>query len=317
MTETQQAPAGQPGSAPRDGAPFGRMLTAMITPFTADRALDTDGAARLATYLVDDMRNDGLVISGTTGESPTTSNQEKDRLLRAVIEAVGDRAAVVAGVGTNDTAHTCELAKQAERAGADGLLLVTPYYNKPPQEGLVAHFTAAADATGLPCMLYDIPGRTGMAIKTETLIRLAQHPRIVAVKDAKGDFGGTSQVMLATDLVFYSGDDILNLPWLSVGAAGFVSVVGHVVGDRLHDMIDAYRAGRVAEARQIHLDVLPVIIGIMTRTQGAIMAKAALGLLGLPGGFTRLPLVDATPAQLEQLRTDLVAGGVKLPGTVA
>jgi 4-hydroxy-tetrahydrodipicolinate synthase len=293
------------------------MLTAMITPFTADRALDTDGAARLATYLVDDMRNDGLVISGTTGESPTTSDQEKDRLLRAVIEAVGDRAAVVAGVGTNDTAHTCELAKQAERAGADGLLLVTPYYNKPPQEGLVAHFTAAADATGLPCMLYDIPGRTGMAIKTETLIRLAQHPRIVAVKDAKADFGATSEVMLATDLVFYSGDDILNLPWLSVGAAGFVSVVGHVVGDRLHDMIDAYRAGRVSEARQIHLDVLPVIIGIMTRTQGAIMAKAALGLLGLPGGVTRPPLVDATPAQLEQLRTDLVAGGVKLPGTVA
>ena len=144
MTETQQAPVGQPGSAPRDGAPFGRMLTAMITPFTADRALDTDGAARLATYLVDDMRNDGLIISGTTGESPTTTNQEKDRLLRAVIEAVGDRASVVAGVGTNDTAHTCELAKQAERAGADGLLLVTPYYNKPPQEGLVAHFTTAA-----------------------------------------------------------------------------------------------------------------------------------------------------------------------------
>jgi len=263
------------------------------------------------------MRCDGLVISGTTGESPTTTNQEKDRLLRAVIEAVGDRASVVAGVGTYDTAHTCELAKQAERAGANGLLLVTPYYNKPPQEGLVAHFTTAADATGLPCMLYDIPGRTGTAIKTETLIRLAQHPRIVAVKDAKGDFGATSQVMIATDLVFYSGDDILNLPWLSVGAAGFVSVVGHVVGDRLHDMIDAYRAGRVAEARQIHLDVLPVIIGIMTRTQGAIMAKATLGLLGLPGGFTRLPLVDATPAQLEQLRTDLVAGGVKLPGTLA
>ena len=181
MTDTQQASAGQPGSAPRGGAPFGRMLTAMITPFTADGALDTDGAARLATYLVDDMRNDGLVISGTTGESPTTTNAEKDRLLRAVIEAVGDRATIVAGAGTNDTEHTCELARQAERAGADALLLVTPYYNKPPQEGLVAHFTAAANATGLPCMLYDIPGRTGTAVKTETLIRLAQHPRIVAV----------------------------------------------------------------------------------------------------------------------------------------
>jgi 4-hydroxy-tetrahydrodipicolinate synthase len=314
MTETQQASAVQPGSAPPSGAPFGRMLTAMITPFTADGALDTDGAARLATYLVDDMRNDGLVISGTTGESPTTTDAEQDRLLRAVIEAVGDRATIVAGVGTNDTAHTKELAKQAERAGADALLVVTPYYNKPPQEGLIAHFTAVADTTGLPCMLYDIPGRTGTPIKKETLIVLAQHPRIVAVKDAKGDFGATSEVMLATGLVFYSGDDMLNLPWLSVGAAGFVSVVGHVVGDRMHDMIDAYLAGRVGEARAIHIELTPVIIGIMTRTQGAIMAKAALHLLGLPRWATRPPLVDATPAQIEQLRTDLVAGGVKLPG---
>ena len=314
MTDTQQASAGQSGGASRGGAPFGRMLTAMITPFTADGALDTDGAARLATYLVDDMRNDGLVISGTTGESPTTSNEEKDRLLRAVIEAVGDRAKIVAGVGTNDTAHSRELAQHAERAGAAGLLVVTPYYNKPPQDGLVAHFTAVADATGLPCLLYDIPGRTGTPIATDTLIRLAQHPRIVAVKDAKGDAGATSMVMAATDLVYYSGEDMLNLPWLSLGAVGFVSVVGHVVGDRLHDMIDAYRAGRVDEALAIHREVLPVIIGIMTRTQGAIMAKAALGLLGLPGGVTRPPLINATAAQTEQLRTDLVAGGVKLSG---
>jgi 4-hydroxy-tetrahydrodipicolinate synthase len=288
------------------------MLTAMITPMTADGAVDYDGAARLATYLVDEMRNDGLVISGTTGESPTTTDAEKDRLLRAVIEAVGDRASIVAGVGTNDTAHTCELARQAERAGAAGLLLVTPYYNKPPQSGLVAHFTKAADSAGLPVMLYDIPGRTGTPIKTESLLQLAEHPRIVAVKDAKGDLFAGSQVMLATDLVFYSGDDLLNLPWLSVGAAGFVSVAGHVIGDRLHDMIDAYLAGRVAEARQIHLDLLPVVAGIMTRTQGVIAAKAALGLLGLPGGIVRGPLIDATPAELEQLRTDLVAGGVKL-----
>jgi 4-hydroxy-tetrahydrodipicolinate synthase len=315
MTDTQQASAGQPGGAPRRRAPFGRMLTAMVTPFTADRALDTDAAARLATYLVDDMRNDGLIISGTTGESPTTTDQEKDRLLRAVIEAVGDRASIVAGAGTNDTAHSRELAKQAERAGADGLLLVTPYYNKPPQEGLVAHFSSVAGSTGLPCILYDIPGRTGTPIATTTLIRLAQHPRIVAVKDAKGDLGAGAQVMIATDLVFYSGDDILNLPWLSVGASGFISVVGHIVGDRLHEMIDAYLAGRVDEARQIHLDLLPVIIGIMTRTQGAIMAKAALNLLGQPGGTTRLPLIDATQTQIEQLRTDLVAGGVKLLGT--
>jgi 4-hydroxy-tetrahydrodipicolinate synthase len=315
MTETQQGPGSRPGKATSGSeAPFGRMLTAMITPMTPDGGLDTDGAARLATYLVDDMRNDGLVISGTTGESPTTSDEEKDRLLRAVIEAVGDRAVVVAGVGTNDTAHTCELARHAERAGADALLVVTPYYNKPPQNGLIAHFTAVADATGLPSMLYDIPGRTGTPIATESLLRLAQHPRIVAVKDAKADFGAASQVMASTGLVFYSGDDMLNLPWLSLGAAGFVSVCGHVVGDRLHEMIDAYRAGDVAGALATHRDVLPVYVGVMTRTQGVITTKAALGLLGLPGGPVRGPLADATPAQVEQLRADLVAGGVKLPG---
>ncbi len=314
MTGTQQASASQPGrAAPGSGAPFGRMLTAMITPMTADGALDVDGAARLATYLVDDMRNDGLVISGTTGESPTTSDAEKDRLLRTVIEAVGDRATVVAGVGTNDTAHTRELAQAAQRAGADALLVVTPYYNKPPQSGLVAHFTAVADATGLPNMLYDIPGRTGTPIATETLLRLAQHPRIVAVKDAKSDPAASSLVMASTDLVYYCGEDMVNLPWLSLGAAGFVSVVGHVAGDRLHEMIDAYRAGDVAGALAIHRELLPVYVGIMTRTQGVITTKAALGLLGLPGGPVRAPLADATPAQVEQLRTDLVAGGVKLP----
>jgi 4-hydroxy-tetrahydrodipicolinate synthase len=307
MTGTQQPSAGRPG-----GAPFGRMLTAMITPMTADGALDADGAARLASYLVDDMRNDGLVISGTTGESPTTSNTEKDQLLRAVIDAVGDRATIVAGVGTNDTAHTIELARAAERAGADALLVVTPYYNKPPQNGLVAHFTAVADATGLPVMLYDIPGRTGTPITTESLVRLAQHPRIVAVKDAKGDLGASSQVMLGTDLVYYSGEDMLNLPMLAIGAAGFVSVVGHVVGDRLHEMIDAHAAGRVDEALAIHRELLPVFIGVMTRTQGVITTKAALRMLGLPGGPVRPPLADATPQQVEQLRTDLVAGGVKL-----
>jgi 4-hydroxy-tetrahydrodipicolinate synthase len=300
------------GTQPTAEAPFGRMLTAMITPMTADGAVDYAGAARLASYLVDDMRNDGLVISGTTGESPTTSDTEKERLLRAVIEAVGDRATVVAGVGTNDTAHTCELAQQAERAGAAGLLVVTPYYNKPPQSGLAAHFTRVADSAGLPVLLYDIPGRTGTPIATETLLQLAGHPRIVAVKDAKGNLFAGSQVMLASGLAYYSGDDLLNLPWLSVGAAGFVSVVGHVAGDRLHEMLDAYQAGRVSEARQIHLDLLPVCAGIMTRTQGVIATKAALGLLGLPGGPVRGPLIDATPAEVERLRTDLVAGGVKL-----
>lgn len=288
------------------------MLTAMVTPFHADGSVDYEGIQRLATYLVDEQRNDGLVVSGTTGESPTTTDEEKDRILRAVLEAVGDRATVVAGAGTNDTAHSIELARAAERAGAHGLLLVTPYYNKPPQEGLYRHFTAVADATGLPVMLYDIPGRTGTPIQTETLIRLAAHPRIVAVKDAKADLFASSQVMLATELVYYSGDDALNLPWLSVGAAGFVSVIGHVVGAELAAMIECHRAGDVAGALDIHRRLLPVVTGIMTRTQGAIMAKAALGLVGLSAGHVRPPLVDATAEQIAMLRADLVAGGVKL-----
>jgi len=310
MSATTTTPEGG-GAARSERVPFGRMLTAMITPMTGEGAVDYDGAARLAEYLVTEMRNDGLVISGTTGESPTTSDAEKARLLRAVLDAVGDRATIVAGVGTNDTAHTCELARQAEEAGAHGLLVVTPYYNKPPQHGLVAHFTAVADATGLPVLVYDIPGRTGTAIATETLVQLSAHPRIVAVKDAKGDFGASSVVMAATDLAFYSGDDMLNLPWLSVGAVGFVSVHGHVVGDRLHEMIDAYVAGDVDTALAIHRELLPVYTG-MTRMQGTVSTKAALAMLGLPGGPVRLPLADATTGEAERLRTDLVAGGVKI-----
>jgi 4-hydroxy-tetrahydrodipicolinate synthase len=301
-----------PAGPARDlDAPFGRMLTAMITPMTANGDVDYDGAARLAEYLVTDMRNDGLVISGTTGESPTTSNAEKERLLRAVLEAVGDRATIVAGVGTNDTEHSCELARTAERTGAHGLLVVTPYYNKPPQSGLVAHFGKVADATSLPVMLYDIPGRTGTPIAVDTLVTLAEHPRIVAVKDAKADFGAASWVMARTGLVFYSGDDMVNLPWLSLGAAGFVSVVGHVAGDRLHEMIDAYRAGQVDDALRLHRELLPVYTGIF-RNQGVIMTKAALGLLGQPGGPVRMPLPNATQAEIERLREDLIAGGVKL-----
>jgi len=299
-----------PASHP-PAAPFGRMLTAMVTPMDSTGAVDYDGAARLAEYLVTEMRNDGLVISGTTGESPTTSDQEKARLLDTVLEAVGDRATVIAGVGTNDTAHSCELAVTAERAGAHALLVVTPYYNKPPQSGLVRHFRQVADATGLPNMLYDIPGRTGTPIAAETLMQLAEHPQIVAVKDAKADFGAASRVMNGTTLAFYSGDDMLNLPWLSLGAAGFVSVAGHVVGDRLHEMIDAYAAGQVAEALRLHRELLPAYTGLF-RNQGVIMTKAALGLIGLPGGPVRLPLSDATAAETEQLRTDLTAAGIKL-----
>ncbi len=288
------------------------MLTAMVTPFTPDGAVDYDAVRRLATYLVDEQRNDGLIVSGTTGESPTTSDDEKERILRTVLETVGDRATVVAGAGTNDTHHSISLARAAARAGAHGLLVVTPYYNKPPQEGLYQHFAAVADATGLPVMLYDIPGRSGVPIKIETLIRLAQHERIVAVKDAKGDLFLGSQVMAMTDLAFYSGDDLLNLPWLSVGAAGFVSVVGHVVGADLARMIDLYRNGDVVQALAVHRQVAPVVEGIMLSAGGAIMAKAALGMVGVPVGPVRLPLVAATEKQIAELRACLVAGGVKL-----
>jgi 4-hydroxy-tetrahydrodipicolinate synthase len=295
---------------------FGQMVTAMITPMTPDGAVDFDGAARLAEYLVSDMRNDGLVVNGTTGEAPTTTDAEKERLLRVVLEAVGGRAKVVAGVGTNITAHTIELARSAERAGAHGLLVVTPYYSKPPQLALEAHFTAVADATGLPVLIYDIPARTGAAVATETLIRLADHPRIAGVKDAKDDAAATSHVMARTDLIYYCGTDLLNLPWLSLGAVGFVSVVGHVVGDRLHDMIDAFSRGDTVRARQIHYELIPVYDGLF-RNQGVVMAKAALELLGQPGGAVRAPLLAATGAERHQLTLDLTAGSVKLPGMAA
>lgn len=296
-------------------APFGRLLTAMVTPMLADGSVDYDGAARLAVHLVDDQRHDGLVINGTTGESPTTTDDEKERVLRTVVEAVGDRASLVFGAGSNDTRHSIELARMAETAGAHGLLTVCPYYNKPPQEGVYRHMTAIADSTGLPVMLYDIPGRTGIQIETQTLLRLAEHPRITAVKDAKGDLFAASQVMAATDLVFYSGDDVLNLAWLSQGAAGFVSVVGHVVGSDLHEMIDLYRSGDVAGALALHRRMLPVVTAIMTRTQGVIATKAALNLLGLPGGTVRAPLVDAAPEFTARLREDLITGGIKVEAT--
>ncbi|WP_407549559.1 4-hydroxy-tetrahydrodipicolinate synthase [Streptomyces sp. Pv4-95] len=297
-----------PTSTPQ--TPFGRVLTAMVTPFTADGALDLDGAQRLAAHLVD-AGNDGLVVNGTTGESPTTSDAEKAQLVRAVVDAVGDRAFVVAGAGTNDTRHSLELARAARDAGAHGLLAVTPYYSKPPQEGLLRHFTAIADATELPVMLYDIPGRSGVPINTETLVRLAEHPRIVANKDAKGDLGRASWAIARSDLAWYSGDDMLNLPLLSVGAIGFVSVVGHVVTPELRALLDAHLNGDVTKATEIHQKLLPVFTG-MFRTQGVITTKAALGLQGLPAGPLRLPLVELAPEETEQLTRDLAAGGVQL-----
>ncbi|MEU4655684.1 4-hydroxy-tetrahydrodipicolinate synthase [Streptomyces sp. NPDC023723] len=297
-----------PTSTPQ--IPFGRVLTAMVTPFTADGALDLDGAQRLAAHLVD-AGNDGLVINGTTGESPTTSDAEKADLVRAVVAAVGDRAHVVAGVGTNDTRHSVELTRAAEKAGATGLLVVTPYYNKPPQEGLYQHFKAVADAAELPVMLYDIPGRSGVPINTETIVRLAEHPRIVANKDAKGDLGRAGWTIAQSGLAWYSGDDMLNLPLLSVGAVGFVSVVGHVVTPELRSLVDAYVAGDVQKALEIHQKLLPVFTG-MFRTQGVMTSKAALALQGLPAGPLRAPMVELTPEETEQLKIDLAAGGVQL-----
>jgi 4-hydroxy-tetrahydrodipicolinate synthase len=291
-------------------APFGRLLSAMVTPFTDSGGLDVDGAAELAAWLVDGG-HDGLVLSGTTGESATTSDEEKDRLLRAVAEAVGDRCTLVAGVGSNDTAHSVELAKAAEKAGAGALLAVTPYYNRPPQAGLIAHFRAIADATGLPVMLYDIPGRTGLAIETSTLLRLGEHPRIVAVKDAKGDLKATAQVRAATDLAYYSGEDVLTLPLLSLGAVGVVGVPTHVVGRDVKRLLEAFDAGDAGTALDLHLRLLPVLTGFF-RTQGVILTKAALNIAGLPGGPVRLPLTDATDAEVTRLRADCAEAGVDL-----
>jgi 4-hydroxy-tetrahydrodipicolinate synthase len=290
--------------------PFGRLTTAMITPFRPDGSLDVDAAQKVAGYLAD-QGNDALIINGTTGEAPTTSDAEKDQLVRAVLEAVGDRAQVIAGIGTNDTAHTIELAKAAEAAGAHGLLVVTPYYNKPPQEGLKAHFTAVADATGLPNLLYDIPGRAGVEIKTETLIALADHPRIVAVKDAKGDVAAATKVLANTDLAYYCGADELNLAWLSIGAVGIASVVAHAASPQYRQLIDAAVAQDLVTAREIDRRLIPAVEAIMTRTQGAIMVKAALKLLGVIEHSTvRLPLVEATTAQTDALTTDLKTSGL-------
>jgi 4-hydroxy-tetrahydrodipicolinate synthase len=292
------------------GRPFGKVLTAMITPFTATGELDATGVEELAKHLVE-LGNDGLVVNGTTGESPTTSDEEKAEVIRRTVAAVGDRCSVVAGVGTNDTKHTIELAKQAEQAGAHGLLVVTPYYSRPPQSGLLAHFTAVADATELPVMLYDIPGRAGIPIETSTLQRLAEHPRIVAVKDAKGDLYAGSEVIASTDLAFYSGDDALNLPWLSVGACGFVSVIGHVAAGRLRGMLDAYENGDIGTARTNHRSLLPVLRAF-GRVGGVSFSKAALRLRGHDVGEPRLPLVMPTSEQTAAIAADLVEAGVPL-----
>jgi|UniRef100_UPI00404AF06C 4-hydroxy-tetrahydrodipicolinate synthase len=291
-------------------APFGRLITAMVTPFTADGSIDWDGVAGLAHHLAD-HGHDAIAVNGTTGEAPTTKSSEKLEIIKVVKNAVGSRVKVLSGAGDNETSYTVEQAKRSADAGADGLLIVAPYYNKPPQAGIEAHFKAVAAATDLPIMMYDIPGRTGVEIESDTIMRLFELPNIVALKDAKGNLAATSDVIARSGIPVYSGDDILNLPFLSIGAVGFVSVCGHTVGSELKAMLEAWFAGDTARALEIHQKLIPVFKGTF-RTQGAILTKAAMNLMGLPGGTTRLPLVDATPAQIATLREDLIAGGVQL-----
>src|SRR5262245_47959866 len=285
--------------SPAMTAPFGRVLTAMVTPFAAARAIDPTAAAALASHLVD-RGHDGLVIFGTTGESPTVTGSEQEQVLRAVVEAVGERATIVAGVGSYDTAHAVTLTKTAQELGAHGVLAVTPYYNKPPQAGILEHFRMVADASELPVMLYDIPGRTGTKLAADTIARAGEHPRIVAVKEASGDLYAGSWLLRSTDLAIYSGDDALNFAWLALGAVGIVSVVGHLASRRYADMVAAIDAGDLDTARKIDRSILPAVRAIMTRTQGVIMVKAALELQGvLSNRMVRMPLIPATDEQVD------------------
>jgi 4-hydroxy-tetrahydrodipicolinate synthase len=291
-------------------APLGRVLTAMVTPFTTEGAVDLDGVARVATYLVD-HGNDGIVVSGTTGEAPTTSVAEDGEILRAAVDAVGDRCTVVAGVGTNHTEHSVELARQAESAGADGVLLVSPYYNKPTQAGIAAHFETVAAASDLPIMLYDIPGRTGVTIAPETFARIAENEKFVAVKDAVGDLYRGVRIMQDTGLSYYSGDDVLNLGWLTHGGAGVVSVVGHVAGEQYADMVARVDAGDLDGALKIYGDLVPVVDAIMGHVPGVMTAKAAMQLLGVHDNrAVRLPLVEADDAEVGALRAALTEAGL-------
>ena len=287
---------------------LGTLLTAMVTPFAPDGSLDLPAAARLASHLVDGGC-DGLVVSGTTGESPTTTDAEKLALLRAVLEAVGDRARVIAGAGTYDTAHSVHLAKASAAEGAHGLLVVTPYYSRPPQAGLLAHFTAVADATPLPVLLYDIPPRSVVPIEFETLRVLAAHPNIVGVKDAKGDLHGGAQLMAETGLAYYSGDDALNLPWLAMGATGFISVISHLAAGQLRDLLSAFASGDVTTARKINVAIAP-LSNAMSRLGGVTLSKAGLRLQGIEVGDPRLPQVAATAEQIDALAADMRAASV-------
>lgn len=295
----------EPGLTP----PFGHLLTAMVTPFAGDGSVDLAAARKLAAYLVDKQHNDALVINGTTGEAPTTTDAEKAALLEAVVEEVGDRAQVVAGVGTFNTGHTVELAQEAADAGAHGLLVVTPYYSRPPQAGVQAYFETVASATELPVMVYDIPGRTGTAVESATLIALAQHPNIVAVKDAKGDLVSSATVLAQTDLAYYAGDDAITPSLLAIGGVGLVGTSTHFSGAVMAQVIRDYLAGRCAQALAAYQRVLPVLTGVFA-AQGCSMVKCGLDALGLPGGALRAPMVPATEQQRDIFVAQLAAAGL-------
>ncbi|TXJ72715.1 4-hydroxy-tetrahydrodipicolinate synthase [Streptomyces lavendulae] len=282
-------------------SPFGRVLCAMITPFTEEGALDRAGAQELAARLVAEGC-EGLVLNGTTGESPTTTDGEKAELITAVREAVGARVPLIAGVGTADTRHTTELALAAGKAGADAVLVVAPYYSRPPQEAVAAHFRAVADTAGLPVLLYDIPGRTGTRIEPETVLRLAEHPRIVGVKDCSYDLLGAQKVLARTELAYYAGCDEHNLALYAVGAAGCVSTVANAAPRQVRAVLDAFDASDTARARQLQLRATPLIESMMAAgLPGTVTAKALLSRLGLPAGPVRAPLLPASPEVTAEL----------------
>ncbi len=289
---------------------FGRLLTAMVTPMTPDGAVDYQRAGELAKHLVA-AGSEGLVVSGTTGESPTLSHEEKLRLFETVVDAVGGQVSVIAGTGSNNTAESIRFSREAARTGVHGLLLVTPYYNKPPQEGLYRHFRAVAEAVDLPCILYNVPSRTSVNMLPATTLRLARDvPNIVGIKEC-ADVGQLADILSGAPEGFrvWSGDDANLLPYLTVGAYGIISVASHVVGPQMRELIDAFLAGDTARAAAWHRRLLPVFRGLFAVTN-PILVKAALRLTGFPVGPVRLPLVDATEEQEEALRKALVEAGV-------
>lgn len=288
---------------------FGSVCVAMVTPFDSDGELDVVAGRDLAAHLVE-QGIDALVLAGTTGESPTTTDEEKVALLKAVREEVGDKARIIAGAGSNDTRHAVAMAKSAAEAGADGLLVVTPYYSKPSQAGVEAHFRAVAEATDLPVCLYDIPGRSGIPIDSDTIRRLAEVDTIKAMKDAKGDLLEASTLIQETGLAWYSGDDPLNLPWLAVGATGVISVVGHAAPKALRELVTAYENGDLARAREINANTLNVLARQQGALGGVTFAKAALRLQGIEVGDPRLPVAAATDEQVERLREEMTQAGV-------